>query len=179
MPGARAKPIRALALIPLDRHGRPVPIKAQENPFALPNRYWQAPSRPPHGSCEIKNPHLRGLEAQWGHVISRIAAVPDVEGAAFLSCLDTEYYLENWPLQAAILLDAREPGRHVGPLPGAVSVPGHPGLVNIALGQFPGEITARRLTNAWLVVQGGRDLRQRLQVLHALTAAKIKVDLTG
>ncbi len=100
---------------------------------------------------------------------------PGVKGAALLSCVDTEYYFNNWPLQAAILLDARAPGRAPGPLPAASPVPGHPGLVNIALGPFLGEITARRLTNAWLLVQGARDLQQRIQVLNALTVAKIKL----
>jgi len=176
VPGARAKLIHALALVPLDRYRRPVPIKARESGFALPNRYWQTPSQPPHGACEITNRHLRNLKAKWGHVISRIAAVPAVRGAAFLSCVDTEYYFHNWPLQAAILVDARVPGGPPGPLPGATPVPGHPDLVNLALGPILGEITARRLPNAWLLVQGARDLRQRIQVLDGLTVAKIKLD---
>ena len=98
----------------------------------------------------------------------------------FLSCVDAEYYLDGWPLQAAVLLDGRRPGRVLGPIPGGRRVPGQPGIVDVATGRFPSSlftrnygITAKQVGNAWLVVQGGSGLAQRVQALHALRISKL------
>jgi len=52
--------------------------------------------------------------------------------------------------------------------------------VNLATGHFPSSlfsrnfgVTAKRVGNAWLVVQGGSGLAQRLQVLNALRISKL------
>ena len=86
-----------------------------------------------------------------------------------MSCVDTEYYLHGWGLGAGVLLDARRPGRVLGQIPGGQPVAGHPGTVNVP----NGGLTARRVANAWLVVQGGSGLAQRLQTLSALRIAKL------
>jgi hypothetical protein len=179
--------IRTTPLIPLDRDGRPIPY-APPRPGRSVWRTgaWQArrageghpgaaATHSLPGACEIARHGLPALRPEWGHVLEAIPAVPDAEGELFLSCVDTEYFLHGWPLDAAILLDAREPGRALGPIPGAGPVAGHPGLVDVALGSPPGDLTARRVGNAWLVVEGGSGLAQRLEVLGALRIAKLSL----
>jgi hypothetical protein len=116
---------------------------------------------------------LPGLQAQWGHVLATIRPVTNAEGQLFLSCVDTEYFLHGWPLDTAILLDARRPGQTLGAIPGAIPLAGHPGFVNLVLGSGPGSLTAQRIGNAWLVVAGGASVTQRLEVLGALRIAKL------
>lgn len=152
----------------------------------MPTRFWQVHTGrepqlfrgvPRHllaGACELAQDGLPVLRAQWGNVVSRIPAIAGVQGEAFLSCIDTEYYLHGWPLEAALLLDACPPGLTLGTLPGARPVPAHPGEVNLALGRFPGDISAKKLGHAWLVVQGGESRTQRLQVLAALRIQRLR-----
>ena len=92
-----------------------------------------------------------------------------------LSCLSTEYYLEGWGLTAAVLLNAQHPGEPVGSIPGTEPVPGHPGIVATMHATGFGAITAHRYRSAWLVIQGGRDLRQRLEVLSALEIRRVRI----
>lgn len=187
-PGIFLLPRHALRVVPLDAAGHPIRIRLPRYQSSAPTRYWQAPSAvtpsihepryhgPTHplpGACELTQHGLPGLVPEWGHVISRIKAVNDSEGEVFLSCVDTEYYLHGWPLEVAVLLDAAEPGQVLGPVPGGQPVIGHPGVVNLAAGQFPGSLTAQRVGQAWLVVQGGASLAQRLRVLGALQIAKL------
>jgi hypothetical protein len=109
------------------------------------------------------------LTAQWGHVLSRVAAYPGVVGRTFQSCVDTEYYLYNWPLETAILLDAEHPGAPPGPLPGMTPLRRVPHVFD-APGALTGDLTAQRRSNAWIVVAGGRGPAQRLAVLRHLHA---------
>jgi hypothetical protein len=177
--------IRATPLVALAGDGRelaytpPHPEKSDLVP-----RAWQiarpgerhpgaSATHPLPGACLLAAHGLHGLRPQWGHVLAAIRPVTDAEGELFLSCVDTEYFLHGWPLDTAILLDARRPGQTLGPLPGAVPVAGRPGFVNLVLGSGPGSMTARRTGNAWLVVAGGASLAQRLEVLGALRIAKL------
>jgi hypothetical protein len=130
---------------------------------------YHGPSHPLHGVCELAQRGMRELTPEWGHVLHVIPSYPDAVGALFVSCLDTEYYLHGWALKAGILLDARRPGRVLGVLPGAQPVSGHPGIIDVA----SGHLTARRVGNAWLAVEGGSGLPQRLRVLSALRIAKL------
>ena len=98
----------------------------------------------------------------------------------FVSCIDAGYYLDGWPLQVGVLLDGHRPGQVLGPIPGARPVPGQPGIVDLPTGQFPSSsftrnfgVTAKRVGNAWLVVQGGSGLAQRVQVLNAMRISKL------
>jgi hypothetical protein len=179
--------VRTTPLIPLDREGHAIaytPPRPQRTARRI--GAWQvehpgerhpgaAATHPLPGACEIAQNGLPGLRAQWGHVLARIEPVTNAEGELFLSCVDTEYFLHGWPLDSAVLLDARRPGLTLGPLPGASPVAGHPGVVNVALGALPGDLTARHIGNAWLVVEGGASLVQRLQVLDALRIAKLSL----
>ncbi len=152
------------SLTPLDGAGRPIP-SAQVRPSA------QTPALAAHGPCTLKAGGVPGLAARWSHVASEIAPYPGaLVGRAFFSCIDTEYSLHGWPLDAAILLDAARPGGAPAAIPGLSPVPGRAGYVN-GPGVFKGGLTATRRGDAWLVVAGGSGLSQRIDVLSHLTAS--------
>ena len=183
MPGHRPLTIHTIAILPTDRNGNVIATRYRI-PYSPFPRFWQAPSavtpnisEPPYhgpthplpGVCELAQRGLRALTPEWGHAINVIPSYPDSVGTLFVSCIDTEYYLHGWGLGAGVLLDARRPGRVLGQIPGAQPVVGHPGTVNAP----NGGLTARRVANAWLVVQGGSGLAQRLQALSALRITKL------
>jgi hypothetical protein len=129
---------------------------------------------PPAGPCAIDSSRLPGAQQQLGSVVLQARPVPQVIGRAYLSCIDTEITYRGWALDAALLLDAHHPGALPAPLPGATSVPGHPGVVEEESGIF-GDITGRRVGDAWLVVESSNrlalrssGLAQRLKLLDAL-----------
>lgn len=177
----------ARSLIPveaLDAHGQPIETSAMWRAVksAAPRRrlgsagsypttpstvFWMPPSDPPGLPCSIHSGTLRGPEPQWGNVSTRLASIGGLEGIAFLPCADTEFYWDRWPLQAAVLLDAAHPGHTPAALPRMQPVTGHPGVFD-ALGSIQGHLTARRIGDAWLVVQGGSGLGQRLALLSNL-----------
>ena len=192
-------------LLPLDRSGRVIatqltirrrtdgPPLTWMAPDAV-TRWWPLPfgtvpyhhpgyhgrTHPGPGVCELAQHGLPALHAQWGHTVAWISPVHDALGEVFLSCIDAAYYLHGWPFDVAVLLDGRQPGQVLGPIPGARPVPGQPEMVDLATGQFPSSlftrnfgVTAKRVGNAWLVVQGGSGLAQRLQVLNALRISKL------
>jgi hypothetical protein len=114
---------------------------------------------------------VRGLKPKQGHVAIRIRPYPrKIIGRAFFSCISTDYSLHNWPLTAAILLDAQRPGRTPAPIPGMTPVAGAPGVFNAPGDWHGGDITAARRGNAWLVVARGSGLSQRIEVLRHLSA---------
>jgi hypothetical protein len=136
----------------------------------LPTTSWMAPSTPPAGPCAIAATNLRGLHARSGHVVSALAASPPVLGGGFLSCADTELAFHHQALDAAVLLEPASPGvAEPVELPGATLVPHHRGLYSAP--GWTGRLLARRAGNAWLVVEGGASLRQRIEVLSHLRAA--------
>ncbi len=137
-------------------------------------------THPGPGVCELAQHGLPALHAQWGHTVPWISPVHDALGEVFLSCIFAAYYLHGWPFDVAVLVDGHHPGRVLGPIPGARPVGGQPGMVSLATGQFPSSLftrnfglTAKRVGNAWLVVQGGSGLAQRVQVLNALRISKL------
>jgi hypothetical protein len=133
-------------------------------------RWWEKPQPPPPGPCQIHARGLPALEPEWGHVAATIRPYPaKIIGRAFFSCVDTEYYMNRWPLETAILLDAQHPGRSPASIPGMKPVSGAAGVFN-APGDWHGEITATRQRNAWLVVAGGSGFSQRIEVLRHLRA---------
>ena len=195
---------------PLARSGKAIPAQFTPQPNGPPPLTWMAPdavshwwplgeftvpyqgpgyhapTRPRPGVCELAQHGLPALHVQFGHTIAWIAPVPDALGEVFVSCVDAEYWMDGWPLQAAVLLDGHRPGRVLEPIPGARPVPGQPDMVNLPLGRVPLNydtpisadspqlsLTAKRVGNAWLVVQGGSGLAQRVQVLNALRITKL------
>jgi hypothetical protein len=181
--------IPTLAVLPLDREGNVIATRFTPPDGSFPS-FWQAPSAvtrnnhqapyhgPSHplpGVCELAQHGLRGLTPEWGHVIRKISPASDSEGTLFLACIDTHYYFRGWPLVAAILLDGRHPGRVLGSIPGAQAVPAYPDTVNVAAAG----LTARRIGKAWLVVEGGSGMTQRLEVLRALSIRKLDLRHVG
>jgi hypothetical protein len=162
-------PLTPQAFIPLDARGQE--IRAVEIPEPqLQIRWWQRPTSLPRGPCQLRAQRLSGLAPEWGHVAAAIRPYPGrIIGRAFFSCIDTEYCLQGWPLDAAILLDAAQPGTPPATIPGLRAMAAAPGYVN-GPGDFHGDMTATRLGNAWLVVAGGSGVAQRLAVLHHLHA---------
>jgi len=165
-PGADHLPITAL-----DASGQP--IRQLEPPatppgYELESKFWKRPARAPRGACQISAASLPGLEAEWGHMVLRLRSLTGILGRPFLSCADTEYYLDNWPLDAGVVLDATHPGAEPAPLPNMTPVPAHPGVFQ-ALG-WNGKLVGRRSAGAWLLVEGGSDLQQRVTLLAHLRA---------
>ncbi len=135
----------------------------------LPASGWQAPEHPPAGVCSITAGHLKGLTPRFGHVVTSLAPTPGLAGDGFASCIDTEYSFAHSSFDAAVLLDAAQPGSGTPvPLPNAAPVHHHSGLFSAP--GYSGQILARRVGNAWLAVEGGASLRQRIQVLSHLRA---------
>jgi hypothetical protein len=159
-------------LLAVDTHGKPLGYLNEESTGgSRESRWWQKPARGAPGPCQIRARGLRALEPEWGHVAAAIHPYPTkIIGRAFFSCADTEYYLHNWPLVAAILLDAQHPGSSPAAIPGMKQVTGASGLFD-APGDWHGDITAMRHANAWLVVAGGSGLSQRIDVLPHVTAS--------
>jgi hypothetical protein len=198
------KNVPTIAILPLARSGQVIATKSTPPPYGPPPLTWIAPdavtrwwplpgftvpyhhpgyhgrTHPGPGVCELAQHGLPALHAEFGHTVATISPVHDALGEVFLSCIDAGYYLHGWPLNVAVLLDGRQPGQVLGPIPGARPVPGQPEMVNLATGQFPSSlfsrnfgVTAKRVGNAWLVAQGGSGLAQRLQVLNSLRISKL------
>jgi len=159
-------------LLAVGARGKPLGYLGEESAGSVTQvRWWEKPERGAPGPCRIRAHGLAALEPEWGHVAATIKPYPlEIIGRAFFSCADSEYYLHNWPLETAILLDAQHPGSAPAPIPGMMPMPHTPDLFN-APGDWHGDITAIRHGNAWLVVAGGSGLLQRIQVLRHLTAS--------
>jgi hypothetical protein len=165
-------PITPQPLLALDAQGH---ILRSTHPAAagpsVRTIWWKRPTALPKGPCQIHAHGVPGLLPEWGHVAASIAPYPEqIVGRAFYSCIDTEYYLHNWPLETSILLDAQHPGAFPAAIPGMKPITGEPGLF-WAPGDWHGEITATRNGNAWVVVAGGSGLHQREEVLGHLKAS--------
>lgn len=107
------------------------------------------------------------MKAQWGHAVTRLKSVKGIIGDGFISCIDTEYYFQKWPFDAAILLDAERPLTATPvAIPNLSPVHGHPGVFSAIGGN--GKILGRRIHKAWLVLEGGYTLQQRLTVFQHL-----------
>lgn len=149
-------------LVALDSQGHAIPSGAMRKLTEQPKVSGQS-------ACALHASGLPGLAPQWTHFAAAIEPYPGrLIGRTFFSCVDTEYYLSNWPLDTAILLDAAHPGAPPAAISGLTPVPTAPGIYN-GPGDFHGELTAMRHGNAWLIVAGGSGLTQRVEVLRHLT----------
>ena len=136
---------------------------------ALPTSTWQAPQAQPAGVCSLTAAHLAALRPRFGHVVTTLAPTPGVAGGGYASCIDTEYSFAHSSLDAGVLLDAAAPAQAAPvPLPGQAPVHRHPGLYSAP--GWNGQLLGRRVGNAWLVVEGGANLKQRIAVLSHLRA---------
>ncbi len=136
--------------------------------YYLQSRAWRRPGHAPHGACAISATPLPGLVAQSGRVVEHLVSFTGLIGRPFLSCMDTQFTLNGSPLDAGVVLDATHPGTAPAALPDMKPLPGHSGAFQ-ALG-WDGRLLGRRTHNAWLVVEGGSSVQQRLTVLEHLHA---------
>jgi hypothetical protein len=147
--------------------------------IALPSRLsWRRPMRPPSGACTISTTHLPGASPRWGSVATRIRSYPELIGRPLLTCIDVEYDVVvpeggETDLTAAVLLDARQPGARPALLPSMTPLLGHEGIFKAPCSG--GELVARRIPGAWLVVEengeeGTSDIEQSLRLLEHLHA---------
>jgi hypothetical protein len=72
-----------------------------------------------------------------------------------------------------VLLDARHPGAPPAALPDMRPVPGAPGFLDRSSPFVSEDLTARRVGEAWLVVQGETSASRRVQALRALRVGAI------
>lgn len=153
---SRHRSTRCLSPTPLNSKGdiideRDAPGVPLE--FRLPARRWRSPAREPGGGCRITAKAGSGVTAQWGSVAKGIRAYPQLIGNALLSCANVMYFnvREDRYFDVAVLVDAAHPGSEPAALRDMAPVSGHAGI-----GQLPGvegEIVARRIPGAWLVVE--------------------------
>jgi hypothetical protein len=182
--------------VALDSHGQRIGLPvSRSRPLHDNTVYWQpgrtngvGPQpkvhRPPAAACEINTKALRGVDLFFGWVVEHVHGFPDLAGKTYLSCANTQFGYDHAGVIAAILVDAQHPGSPPEVLPDATPVPGHPQTFNEPAAPTPNgakasgnfAISARRVGNAWLVVQAGATLAYRLRVLDRLGAC---VDLTG
>jgi hypothetical protein len=132
----------------------------------------RVPTKPPPGACRlVVKRALAKTTARGGAVATEIRPSRNVFGQAFLSCVSTEYlYLEEQLLDAAVLLDAAHPDAILPPLPAMKPLAGHSGIFEAP--GWRGEIVARRIPGAWLVVEESDEigLRVPVQLLERLHA---------
>lgn len=169
---------RPLSLKPLNAKGefiqRPVEPRGSLF-FVVPSRRWTSPAKVPRGPCEIHASSLTGLVVGGGVVVDRLVSHAELPANPLLACVSTSFRLKGAPLIATLLVDATHPGTTPTALPAMKVLPGHPGIYEAIGGGIGGladggQILARRVPGAWLVV-GRAESIQRLALLENLTAA--------
>jgi hypothetical protein len=144
------------------------PSEAQPAGPGLIAEAWTRPAHPVPGTCQIAADRLPGLSARSGSVLSRFISPTGLASGSFLSCASAEYVLHGQSLEAAVVLDGEHPGSTPAAIPGMEPVPGHAGAVQSRA--VAEDLVGRRIRGAWLLVEGGHDLQQRLAVLAHLRA---------
>jgi hypothetical protein len=173
---------KTLSVVAVGRDGTTIPIRQSSQQFRLPARYWQRPEKPPRGACALAAPSR--YRALRGTTAVRLEPEPEVEGAALTSCLSVDYNVAGTPLTAAVLVNAKSPRSAAPAMFGATTVAGQAGMVNREenTGLHTSTriaFTARRDGLAWIVVEGGSGLAERIQALHALRIVRIEVSATS
>ncbi|MGI8413450.1 MAG: hypothetical protein ACR2LV_08840 [Solirubrobacteraceae bacterium] len=153
----------------LDHRGHPI-----NQPEVQPARpvpvTTVSPRRVPNSVCGLGSSDLPGLDSEWEVVANaapRRGALVDRD--VLFSCARAWYAFPRSQAvySAAILLSAQNPARRAPNLPGLT--PGiRPGDYEEAAATA-GQITARRIGNAWLLVQGPRQ-QLRDALLHDISA---------
>ena len=176
----------------LNAAGRVIPSDHSPGdiPPQEPTRSWLFPSRPAQGSCSLAVRNPAQLEMGSGSVVTSVVPDPGIVGHAFLPCINTDLYslqttaghqgVYGSTLEAAVLLDAKNPGSTPARLPDMRPVPGRPGvydqpnaLLDIPGGPLGYGLSAERVGDAWLVVAGGTGTQQRLNALADLSVGPI------
>ena len=94
-------------------------------------------THPGPGVCGLSQHGLPALHAEFGHTVATVSPDHETLGQVFVSCIDTEYWMDGWPFQAGVLLDGHRPRQVLRPIPGARPVPGQPAMVNLPAGRVP------------------------------------------
>jgi hypothetical protein len=169
------------AAVGLDARGRVLgPAGAPFAQLHLPGFFWQAqrstggerqPSRhaPGPGACEIDTARLGGVHLFFGSVVARVTGFPQLAGRTFTACAETRFATGGLAVDAAILVDAQHPGSRPAQIAAGTAV--RAGVVNVpasTLGQ-PHALTARRAGgDAWLAIEAGGTLAQRIAILDGV-----------
>ncbi len=177
--------VKRLGVTPVAFNARGQRITA-EGFEALPRRHdfegpyaphgWSAPAPPPGAPCELSVSGSSGFSPLGGDVVGRVKGYRLFESRGFQSCADTYYALGRSTLEAAVLLDAEQPGAAPAPLPYMRSAPGASGIFDAPGGLMQGghtgsaNLTAERLPGAWLIITGGSGPAQQLELLGRLRA---------
>jgi len=182
IPGTRLPPVttgraRVRPLVtPLGAEGQPItaptPIKPKA---ALEIRSWEAPGRPSSGVCEISARRSSGFAAQSGGVVAVIRPVVSTPLPPYVTCAETTYSIPSpegtaEELSAFVVLDAGDPGA----TPDAMAaLEPMLGVARVFQSRVPpsGEVVARRIPGAWLLVEGGANTEQRVRLLDRLSAS--------
>jgi hypothetical protein len=169
---------KSLSVVAVGRGRATLPIDQDARPFRLPAQYWERPQQEPRGACALAAPSR--YHAFGGTTALRLEPETDVEGAALTSCLSVDYKVAGTTLTAAVLVNAKSPMSAPPALFGASPLAGQRGLVNREedTGLHSSSriaFTARRDGLAWIVVEGGRGLAQRIQAVRALEITRIDV----
>lgn len=145
---------------------RGVPLNVQ-----LPVTLWHAPARAPRNAiCQITAHKFHSLKTIGGSVMTTLITYPVSFGHPYISCASTQYRVGGTTLRGSVLLDDLHPGSYPAGLPGMRRVPGLRDIFSAPGAE--GEMIARRISGAWLVVDGGgHGLAVRLQILRQLRAA--------
>jgi hypothetical protein len=167
-------------LTPLDRQLKTIPVNQNSGTsiITLPTKTVD-PRDPPANGCAIRVRPLAGLvpvrETALGETLQATIAGSE---PGYLSCASVELEFDGQQAVAAILLDAQHRGTSPAPLPGTRPLAAHsdlylgPGAENVGLMSFGfahnATILARRVGNAWLVLQAAGTIHQREAILNSL-----------
>ncbi len=153
----------------LNSRGDEIPQSRLPGPpleFQVPSRSWKRPEHMPSGVCSLSVRAATGILLEGGGVMMAVRPHPDIRGREFVDCVRASYLVDNWPLEVNVLLDAAHPGALPASLPAMRPVARHPGVF-----QGPGvegEMVARRIRRAWVIVAKGEGFMQRLKMLERI-----------
>jgi hypothetical protein len=155
----------------LDGKGEPMRQVRTPGPpleFRVPSRRLVRSEKAPLGICSLT---VRGtLEFVFGTGRVMIVVEPhrNIRGREFVDCVRKTYLVGKTSIEANVLLDAARPGATPASLPGMQLLRRHRGVFRGP--GVGGEMVARRIAGAWLVVTKGEGLDQRLTLLEHLHA---------
>lgn len=153
----------------IDHRGHPL-NQGEAQPVRPVSVTTISPRRVPHAVCGLGSSNLPGLGSEWEVVAN---AAPSrgqlVDPNVLFSCARAWYAFprSHAVYSAAILLNAQNAARRAADLPG-LTPSTRPGDYEEAAGTA-GQTTARRIGNAWLLVQGPQQ-QLRDALLHNIRA---------
>jgi hypothetical protein len=156
-------------VVALDEHGNPLrelrqpPLRRQDRDV----RFWRATQNRRRGVCGINVQGVPGLVEHHGSVLSRLTPTTGIVDRGLLVCASTYYEKGTWPLTVSVLLDAPKPGVVAPvPIPGMKPLRGRRRDLAEIVPLL--KLLARRHGKAWVLIEGGATLSDRLAVLTHL-----------